>query len=116
MSTSAQTLPLSIPAFPQYSGQQPRPKRAPERRRTNEQQGQALEILGHAIEYLVDSRLYEQWETPSDATAVHLLMSCSRAVFSECDVVHPWHQRVQRALLKTLRFDGAASRDGSRAW
>ena len=88
----------------QFGGHQSGPKPTPIRRRTSPQQGRALEILGHAIEYLVDSRLFDQWETPADAAAVHLLMERSRAVFSDCAEIVPWHQRVQQALAKKLRL------------
>ncbi|AFL88226.1 hypothetical protein Terro_1940 [Terriglobus roseus DSM 18391] len=68
-------------------------------RRTTPTQGRALEILGHAVEYLADSRLYDPVEVPSDGTAIRTLMSCSRQVFAECELIQPWHQRVQTALL-----------------
>ncbi len=81
------------------------PRRSPVRRRTTPQQGRAREVLGHAIEYLVDSRLFETWESPADAEAVQLLMGCSREVFANCVEVMPWHQRVQRALARRLHLD-----------
>jgi hypothetical protein len=70
----------------------------------------ALEILGHAIEYLVDSRLYDEWETPADAAAVHLLMTCSRAVFADCEPVLPWHHRLQAMLARRLHVTHLRSR------
>ncbi len=102
MSTAAPTLPLPFGSLPQFA-LKPTPP-APQRRRSNPRQGRALELLGHAIEYLVDSRLYDQWETPADAAAVHLLMGCSRAVFSECEALQPWHQRVQSVLVRRLHL------------
>ena len=94
---------FSLPMNPfQFGSHQPERKPAPIRRRTSPQQGRALEVLGHAIEYLVDSRLFDQWETPSDAAAVHLLMERSQAVFADCAEVVPWHQRVQQSLAKKL--------------
>ena len=72
---------LSLTATPELPSLQPRP----ERRRTKPQQGRALEVLGHAIEYLVDSRLPEGG----------ILMACSRSVFEESVAVVPVHQRVQ---------------------
>ena len=55
-------------------------------RRPNHQQGRALEVLSHAIEYLVDSRLFliDEPSTPTDAQAVQTLMLLSRQVFAEC--------------------------------
>lgn len=101
MSTAAFSLPLPMSPFQNFTGR-PTPKPEPTRRRTTPQQGRAIETLGHAIEYLVDSRLFDQWESPADAEAVHMLMACSRSVFADCDEVCPWHQRVQRALVKRL--------------
>ena len=96
---------IQLPVIPfQFGGPQPAPKPSPIRRRTTAQQGRALEVLGHAIEYLVDSRLFEQWETAADAAAVHLLMERSRAVFADCEEIVPWHQRVQQTLVKKLHL------------
>lgn len=108
--STAHALPLPLRSFPDFAGNQQAPRSAPARKRSTPQQGQALEILGHAIEYLVDSRLFDQWESPSDAAAVHLLMGCSRAVYADCEEMHPWHQRIQRALLKRLHLDKPQSR------
>ena len=102
--STAPALPLPLGPFPDFGGNQPARTPTPIRKRTTPQQGHALETLGHAIEYLVDSRLFDQWESPADAAAVHLLMGCSRAVFADCEEVHPWHQRVQQALLKRLHI------------
>ncbi|SEB37811.1 hypothetical protein [Terriglobus roseus] len=74
------------------------------RRRTTPTQGRALEILGHAVEYLADSRLYEQIENPSDGAAIRTLMSCSRKVFAECELIQSWHQRAQLALMHLLNL------------
>lgn len=104
MSTQAFALPLRpfqpFDEAPKRRAPQPRPRQTPE-------QGRALEILGHAVEYLVDSRLFDQWESPADAEAVHLLMSCSLAVFAGNQDVKPWHQRVQNGLLKRLHPKGS---------
>lgn len=65
------------------------------RRRCNEHQGRALEKLGHAIEYLVDSRmvLIDEPATRTDAEALDILMRLSRCVFSECAEIVPVRQR-----------------------
>ena len=67
------------------------------RRRPTREQGQALEILGHALEYLVDSRMYlsKERKTKADGDAIHLLSSCSREVFATCAEVVPFRQRVK---------------------
>ena len=66
------------------------------RRRGSLQQGFALETLGHAVEYLVDSRLFAQSEADarSDQEAIQLLMRMSRAVFAECPEVLPLRRRL----------------------
>ena len=69
------------------------PSRTP-RRRPTPQQGRALEILGHAIEYLVDSRLTEGGSSAAENRAVRILMACSRSVFEDSMVIVPVHQRV----------------------
>jgi hypothetical protein len=77
------------------------------RRRTTPRQGRALEILGHAVEYLADSRLYDLNEAPADGEAIRVLMSCSRQVFAECELIQPLHRRLRNSLLRHLQ--GTAS-------
>jgi len=54
-------------------------------------QGQALEMIGHAIEYVYDSRVYRNNGQLSDSEmqAVQILMRLSREVFQECKEVTP---------------------------
>ncbi len=61
----------------------------PRRRRANRVQGRSLEKLGHAVEYLVDSRMFavEPSAAKAERDAVRILMRLSRMVFSECDQV-----------------------------
>lgn len=94
---------------PKLPSQQPQ-RSSPERRRPSPSQGRALELLSHAIEYLVDSRLYETWDSPADAEAVHMLMACSRAVFTDCEGVINWQQRLQRTLVRRLHSTPTATR------
>ncbi len=82
---------ISLTATPQLPPLQPRQAR----RRTTPKQGRALELLGHAVEYLVDSRLLEGGPTPADNGALRILMACSREVFEDSVAVVPMHQRVQ---------------------
>ena len=55
-------------------------------RRPTVQQGRALEILGHAIEYLIDSRMFliDEPANKADEQATRILMRLSREVFMEC--------------------------------
>ena len=71
------------------------------RRRGSVQQGQALETLGHAVEYLVDSRLFAlgeaaEQEARNSQDAVQILMRASRGVFLECPEVVPLRRRIGR--------------------
>lgn len=68
---------------------QPPQKAAYVRRRGSIAQGQALETLGHAVEYLVDSALFlrETSDSRAHQDAVQILMRASRNVFAECPEV-----------------------------
>ena len=63
--------------------------RSPIRRRPTREQGRSLELLGHAIEYLVDSDLNGLAAIPSTevSQAAQVLMRLSRQVFAECSEV-----------------------------
>ncbi|WP_420239912.1 hypothetical protein ACOBR2_10230 [Telmatobacter bradus] len=59
------------------------------RRRIDPRAGRALEILGHAIEYLTDEYVCEtgSMQAPNgELDAVHLLMSLNRQIYAECPV------------------------------
>ncbi len=66
-------------------------------RRGNIQQGKALEVLGHALEYLVDFRMFrvEESTSPADAEAIKILAGLSRAIFAECREVKPLRRRLR---------------------
>ncbi len=76
-------------------------------RRPNREQGQALEILGHALEYLVDSRMFlsKERKTRADGEAIHILSSCSREVFATCPEVVPMRQRIMKWVENHLRLE-----------
>jgi hypothetical protein len=75
------------------------------RRRGTQSQGQALELLGHSIEYLVDSRFFtkDRQEAKNDSEAVQILMRMSRAVFEECAEVISLERRLKRFGWKLLK-------------
>ncbi len=62
-----------------------------QRRQPTMSQGQALEKLGRAIEYLYDSQVYQKGGelTADDMEAVQTLMRLSREVFLQCREVIP---------------------------
>jgi hypothetical protein len=71
------------------------------RRRITPQAGHALEILGHAIEYLTDEFVHrgESFSSSSDELeAVQLLMALNRQIYFECPEMPTFGERC-RALL-----------------
>lgn len=71
------------------------------RRRISPKAGHALEILGHAIEYLTDEFVHEGVSLSAMNTrieAVQLLMALNRQVYFECPEVPSFVERC-RALL-----------------
>lgn len=68
------------------------------RRRGSPQQGRALETLGHAVEYLIDSRMFQLGDTSreNETEAVQVLMRLSRLVFNECPEVVSLQTRLRR--------------------
>ncbi len=75
------------------------------RRRASVEQGRALEVLGHAVEYLVDSRMFMLGEhnRAAETEGVQILMRQSRTVFAECREVVPLRVRLSRFALRQLR-------------
>lgn len=68
------------------------------------QAGRALEILGHAIEYLTDEYMHERgFLNPADARmeAVQMLMRLNREVYFQCPVA-PTFSEYCRELLSHL--------------
>lgn len=70
------------------------------RRRPNLLQGRALETLGHAIEYLVDTHIAGGAHLVTDAgdpdqEAAQILMRLNRAVFAECEEIKPLSTRIR---------------------
>jgi hypothetical protein len=74
------------------------------RRQPTKEQGKALLSLGHAIEYLVDSRMHRNEErlsgaeTRSETEASQILMRLNREVFAECREIVPIRRILQRWL------------------
>jgi hypothetical protein len=67
------------------------------RRRIDPQAGHALEILGHAIEYLADEFVHAGGSFSADngqLQAVQLLMALNRQVYFECPEVPPFSKRL----------------------
>ena len=66
------------------------------RRRVGTKAGRALEILGHAIEYLIDEHVHEGGTfTANDGRidAVQLLMAANRSIYEECPAVPTFTER-----------------------
>lgn len=88
---------ISIPASPP-----PDASGGPNRRRQiTPQAGRALEILGHAIEYLTDEYVHEGGAfAPEDSQwqAVQLLMGANRQIYLACPVELTFWERVRSRL------------------
>jgi hypothetical protein len=52
-------------------------------RRTDTHHGATLRLLGHAAEYLVESRMLKPSDHKANQEAVHILMRLSREIFEE---------------------------------
>ena len=74
------------------------------RRRITPQAGYALEILGHAIEYLADEYVHEAGLLPSihagdpRVEAMQLLMAANRQFYYACPVMPSLYQRIRKRL------------------
>jgi hypothetical protein len=69
----------------------------PRRRRIDRNAGRALELLGHAIEYLTDEFVYEgcsQASLDSQLEAIQLLMALNRQIYLECPEVKSIGSRI----------------------
>jgi hypothetical protein len=77
------------------------------RRQPTMQQGKALETLGRAVEYLIDSRLHMNAETasPADVEAGQILMRLNRAVFAQCREIVPFGTAFRLWLRRMLALD-----------
>ncbi len=71
------------------------------RRRVSPQAGRALEILGHAIEYLADEFIYAGGSFSArdpQVEAVQLLMGLNREVYFDCPEVPTFSERCRELL------------------
>ena len=67
------------------------------RRRIDRNAGRALEVLGHAIEYLTDEFVHEGgslFSNCGELEAVQILMALNREIYYECPVVPSLGERV----------------------
>jgi hypothetical protein len=66
------------------------------RRRISPQSGHALEILGHAIEYLTDEFIHAGGSFSAhngQVEAVQLLMDINRKIYLDCPEIPTWGER-----------------------
>lgn len=87
-------LPTSVP-LSSLADRRRNTRRFEVRRRPGKVQGRALEILAHALEYLVDTSTER---SPADQEAVQILAARSRAVFAECPEIRPLFRRITSLL------------------
>lgn len=96
---AAATAGFSIPATPRAVLARPLPMR---RRRITPQAGRALEILGHAIEYLTDEYVQQRLTDSApdgQLDAVRMLMTINRKIYFDCPEVPTLAERA-RAILR----------------
>jgi hypothetical protein len=89
-STTGLTIPVSSPVT-SASG-----VRTNRRRQISPQAGHALELLGHAIEYLADEFVHEGGSFSAhnaQLEAVQLLMACNRKVYYSCPEIRSLRER-----------------------
>ena len=72
-------------------------------RRFSPQAGRALEILGHAIEYLADEHLVEPVDVSNSIVngrmeAIQLLTAINRQIYFECPEVPKFSDRIRTIL------------------
>lgn len=86
-----------------YPSPQAESRRKQVTRRPTPQGGMALEILGHAIEYLVDTNFYHQRsDVPAVKDAIAILKQSSRDVFADAPEVLPAGARAARWIRSRL--------------
>jgi hypothetical protein len=74
------------------------------RRRISPPEGRALEILGHAIDYLADEFAFHSGSLSSlhshdpQVQAIQLLMAANRQVYFSCPLIPPFGVRLMNAL------------------
>ena len=76
------------------------------RRRISSEAGHALEILGHAIEYLIDEYVHEGGSFSADdpqVQAVLMLMELNRQIYFECPEVPGFQERLRSFVDHYLR-------------
>jgi hypothetical protein len=96
MATSTSMLPV-----PRRSVAAAATRIVPRCRRIDPRSGRALEILGHAIEYLTDEYVHEGGSLcahNSQVEAVQLLMAVNRAIYFACPEVPTLGERLRRWL------------------
>ena len=68
------------------------------KRRISPESGHALEILGHAIEYLADelsAREGAVFAGNPQLEAIQILMAVNRKIYWECPEIPSWRERLQ---------------------
>ena len=89
--------------------------KANRRRYIDQQAGRALEILGHAIEYLADEFVHEgasPCARDPRVEAIQLLMARNREIYFDCPVIPTLQDRF-RAFVRAIFFGTRQRRDQS---
>jgi hypothetical protein len=103
MASSTTTLPAPMGASATIVSRSARRRRST-RRRIDPKSGRALEMLGHAIEYLADEYVRAGGSLcaqNSQLEAVQLLMAANRVIYFACPQVESLSERLRRWLRLT---------------
>ena len=95
MAVSITPVPLISTSAPTSVGTQP----VTRSRRITPEAGHALEILGHAIEYLTDEFVHEGGPVSAAnprLQAVQMLMALNRQIYFSCPEIAPFRERLRR--------------------
>jgi hypothetical protein len=96
----------SASSVPTLSPGNPAPKNADLtiHRITQTHHGRTLLTLGHAAEYLANSRRYsiQAFDNKSDDEAIHILMGVSRSVFEDFAQHPAWTRRVGNWIIERV--------------
>lgn len=78
-------------------------------RKTSYDAGRGLEILGHAIEYVIDESILNDKDSSyrhAQREAVELMMALDREIHSGCPIIPPFRERLlwwSRRIIKNMR-------------
>jgi hypothetical protein len=98
--------PVSAPVATHFAGLSPSSSAPSARRQISPISGMALEVLGHAIEYLADEYAFHAGRLAAihahdpQVEAIQILMAANRAVYYDCPIVPAFSVRFKQAFAR----------------